>query len=67
MKFFPEGKRKLFYGCAAFLALCGGAVYLHAQFSEFRDGLFFWLGSMLAAHVTQEKLMQSNTQKAGTP
>ena len=56
MKVFSEGRRKLVYGGAAFAALLGGAWMLKANYGEFRDGIFFWLGAMLAAHVTQESL-----------
>jgi hypothetical protein len=49
-----EGQRKAVYAGAGLLALVGGAVYLKADFTAYRDGLMFWLGLVLGAHVTQQ-------------
>ena len=61
MSLWKEGQRKLVYGGAAFVALCGGAWPLKATFSEFATAMGVWLASMLAAHVTAEKLGKAAT------
>lgn len=51
-----EGRRKLIYGGAAFVALVGYAFKSGADFAAFATAILAWLGTMLAAHVTAERL-----------
>ena len=59
------GDRKLVAEAAAFIALTVGALYLKATFAEYRDGLFLWLGSVLAANAVRNRA--KNTPQTPTP
>ena len=56
MKLWTEGNRKAIYGTAAFAAVVAQAFYVKADFGTFATHIEVWLGLMLAAHVTAEKL-----------
>ena len=58
MKIWVTGQRKLVYGSAAFVALVAFAFVKGADFATFASHIEIWLGAMLAAHVTQERLMK---------
>lgn len=48
------GWRKTGYWGLSVLVLIGGALQLHASFSEFRDGVVVLAGLVLGAHVGQQ-------------
>jgi len=66
MKLWQEGRRKLVYGLLSFGALVSFAFVHGATFESFATAIEFWLGTMLAAHVTQERLMKPATPGAPT-
>jgi hypothetical protein len=51
-----EGRRKLIYGGAAFVAIVGYGFKSGASFDSFATAILAWLGIQLAGHVTAEKL-----------
>ena len=62
-----EGRRKLIYGGSAFLALVGYAFKSRADFGTFATAIMAWLGTMLAAHVTAERLGKATPPAAPNP
>jgi hypothetical protein len=48
-----EGRRKAVQSFGALIFLTAGAVYLHATFSEYKDGLLLILAGALGTHVVQ--------------
>lgn len=55
-RLWTEGRRKLVYGEQVFIAAVAYAFLRGADFGSLTNFLLLWLGIMLAAHVTAEKL-----------
>ena len=58
MTLWKVGSRKLVYGLLSFAAIVTFAFVKGATFSEYATFIEFWLGTMLAGHVTQELVGQ---------
>jgi len=57
-----KGQRKLVIGSAVFVALIGYAFKSNADFTAFATAMIAWMGAMLTAHVTAEKLGAASTE-----